>query len=335
MRLSIIVPAYKVANFLEKCIRSLEDQDIPKSEYEIIVTNDGSPDHCKEIVENLQNEFSNLILINQENQGVSMARNNAIAVAKGTYILPIDPDDYVVPNSFQKVLLKAERQDLDILFLGFEIFDAAGNSIWKTDYREKEKSLYNGSDGYFISRGIEVKDPDRSWGILFKRQLLEQYELTYPKNVPYLEDGLFLAKVFAVAQVVGLDDALFYQRTTRPGSATNSKLFYSEKAIQGFINAIQDIKYFGSRHEFKQEQKLLINHVVAKFTILPLTSIIGQKNIGNYYKFITRLKENNLNKINVEGLRLDYLKIAKIYNRSPLLFFFYYPISTKLRSWTK
>jgi glycosyltransferase involved in cell wall biosynthesis len=335
MRLSIIVPAYKVADFIEKCIRSLEDQDISQSEYEIIVTNDGSPDQCKEIIENLQHEFSNLVLINQENQGVSMARNNAIAIAKGAYILPIDPDDYVVPNTFKHFLAKAETNELDILYLGFEIFDADEKSIWKTDYSSQEKSFYNGIDGYFVSRGYDVKDPDRSWAILFKKQLLDKFEITYPKDVPYLEDGLFLAKVFVVAQSVAFDQEIFYQRTTRKGSATNSTLFYSEKAIQGFIHAIEDIKLFGECFEFQRNQKLLINHVVAKFTILPLTSIIGQKNIGNYYKFITRLKENNLNKINVEGLRLDYLKIAKIYNRSPLLFFFYYPIITKLRSWTK
>lgn len=61
MRLSIIIPAYKVADYIEKCIRSLEEQDIPKSDYEIIVTNDGSPDNCREIVEKLQEEFSNII----------------------------------------------------------------------------------------------------------------------------------------------------------------------------------------------------------------------------------------------------------------------------------
>ena len=104
MLLSIIVPAYKVEGYIERCIRSLEDQDLSKEQYEIIITNDGSPDRCKEIVESLQDEFPNIILINQENQGVSMARNNAMAIAKGKYILPIDPDDYVVPNSFIKII---------------------------------------------------------------------------------------------------------------------------------------------------------------------------------------------------------------------------------------
>ena len=89
--LSIIIPIYNVAPYVERCIRSLEDQDIPKDDYEIICINDGSPDNCREIVEQLQQEFSNIILINQENQGVSMARNNGIDLSEGKYLLFVDP----------------------------------------------------------------------------------------------------------------------------------------------------------------------------------------------------------------------------------------------------
>jgi hypothetical protein len=117
------------------------------------------------------------------------------------------------------------------------------------------------------------------------------------------------------------------------GSATNSKLFYSENAIQGFINAIKDIQLFDSINDLPQEQKLMINHVVAKFTLLPLTSFIGQKNRKDYFKFIKKLKELNLNKISTDGLRLGYHKMAAIYNFSALLFYIHYPVSAKLRNY--
>jgi len=190
MRLSIIIPAYKVERFIEKCIRSLEAQDIPKTDYEIIVTNDGSPDKSSEIVRKLQAEFSNLILIDQENQGVSMARNNAIAMAKGKYILPIDPDDYVLPNTFHRFLERAEQEDLDGFYLGFEVFDVDGKSTWHTNYGHLQKTV-DGVEGYFASRGPGVVDPDRSVGMLFKKSILDQFEIHYPKDVPYLEDGPF------------------------------------------------------------------------------------------------------------------------------------------------
>ena len=329
MRLSIIIPAYKVEGFIEKCIRSLEAQDIPKSEYEIIVTNDGSPDRSAQIVEKLQKEYSNLILINQQNQGVSMARNNAIAIAKGHYILPIDPDDYVLPNTFNHILEQAESQKIDVMYLGFEIFDAEEKSVWHTNYTQQKDTVYNGVDGYFVARGYDVRDPDRSWAMLYKREMLNRFEIHYPKDVPYLEDGLFLAKVFAVADKVAFDNVSFYQRTTRKGSATNSRLFYSDKAIQGFIYAIQDIKNFGSLHHLRQDQSQLINHVIAKFVILSLSSSMATFNFKAYFKVISILKKANLGKLNTDGLRFLYQKHIKMYNFSKLFFPLYFRLTNR------
>lgn len=325
MQLSIIIPMYNVAGYVTRCIESLEHQDLDKSDYEIICINDGSPDNCKELVEALQVNYPNIVLINQANQGVSMARNNGIVIAKGKYLLPIDPDDYVLPNTFKQIVHQMESHHLDVLYLGFEIFDASGKSIWQTDYSLHEQNSYDGVEGYFASRGKNVKDPDRSWAILYRRELLENYAITYPKNVPYLEDGLFLAKVFAVAQKVGFSNIKFYQRTTRMGSATNSKLFYSEHAIQGFLLAVQNIKQFESVHALKEEQKKLINHVVAKFVLLPVSAAIGGKKFSVYLKVIRELKKKHLHQLNLKGLRMDYLKLTKIFNFSPFLFYIYYP----------
>ncbi|WP_309640412.1 glycosyltransferase [Flavobacterium sp.] len=329
MRLSVIIPAYKVEGYIEKCIRSLEDQDIPKSDYEIIVTNDGSPDKSSEIVQRLQTEFSNLILINQENQGVSMARNNAMAMAKGTYILPIDPDDYVLPNTLGNALEQATKDSLEVLFLGFETFDVNEISTWQTNYSALENQIFNGVDAYFAARGFEVRDPDRSVGMLFKNSLLQQYKIDYPKNVPYLEDGLFLSKVFAVADKVGFSNSRFYQRTTRLGSATNSRLFFSESAILGFIAAIKNLKIFAGQSQLSKEQSFLVNHVVAKFIILSLSPSMSRFKFNDYFKVIKILKQSGLGKLETQGLRFLYPKHIRMYNFSKLLFPFYFRLINK------
>lgn len=320
MKLSIIVPMYKVAAYVTRCIESLENQDIDKNDYEIICINDGSPDNCKELVEELQKNYTNIVLINQENQGVSMARNNGIALAKGKYILPIDPDDYVLPQTLGKLIARADNQELDVLYLGFEIFNAEGTSSWQTDYSVQEGTIYSGVEGYFAARGKAVNDPDRSWAILYRRDLLNKFQITYPKNVPYLEDGLFLAKVFAVAQKVGFSNHKFYQRTTRMGSATNSKLFYSEFANQGFIYAIVDIFDFSERNNLNSEQKLIINHVAAKFIILALSpscSSFNAKEFNAVFKTISPF----LKKVNTIGIRYNYKRMIKILKINKFLFF--------------
>lgn len=326
MKLSIIVPMYKVAAYVTRCIESLENQDIDKNDYEIICINDGSPDNCKELVEELQENYTNIVLINQENQGVSMARNNGIALAKGKYILPIDPDDYVLPQTLGKLIARADNQELDVLYLGFEIFNAEGTSSWQTDYSVQEGTIYSGVEGYFAARGKAVNDPDRSWAILYRRDLLNKFQITYPKNVPYLEDGLFLAKVFAVAQKVGFSNHKFYQRTTRMGSATNSKLFFSEQAIQGFLLAVQNIKQFEGSHELKEHQKGLVNHVVAKFLILAITSSADKFNFKKYLSVLNMLKKGSIGSIKMEGVRNPYRKYIEFFNFSKLLFPFYFRI---------
>lgn len=324
IKLSIIIPAYKVDGYIEKCIRSLSNQDMPKNEYEIIVTNDGSPDRCREIVEGLQQEFSNLILINQENQGVSMARNNAIAIAKGEYILPIDPDDYVVPNVLKSVYENAKSRNLDVLYLAYEIFDKQGKSIWETDYESKNDTVFDGVDGYFAPRGLEMKDPDRSWAMLYRLDMLRQNKINYPKNVPFLEDGLFLGKVFTVAERVGFSSAKFYQRTIRKGSATNSRLLFSKKAIDGFLLAVSDLMNFSKTSSNGSKQRGLINHVTAKFVFLPLSSCLKSNNFTDFIKIVNSLKKLGLRKIDLQGCNGTYLIYGKAYNKSLLHFMVVY-----------
>lgn len=321
---SIIIPMYKVADYVTRCIESLENQDIDKNQYEIICINDGSPDNCQEVVENLQKKYSNIVLINQVNQGVSMARNNGIAIAKAKYILPIDPDDYVVPNSLGRIAKLVQTNNYQVLYLGFEIFDANQKSIWKTNYTKQENKTFSGVEGYFEARGFEVKDPDRSWAIVYDKQLLNDYKIDYPKNVPYLEDGLFLAKVFTVATSVGFDNQIFYQRTTRKGSATNSKLFFSEKAINGFILAINDIKNFAANKNLVAAQQQLVNHVVAKFVLLPMSPFINKLDFFGYLKIIRLLKSNGVNKIEADGVRQPYKKLSFSFNFNKVWFFINY-----------
>lgn len=112
--LSLILPVYNVEKYLPICLDSLLKQNIDKSIYEIICINDGSPDKCEQIILNYQKEYSNIHLVNKENEGVSKARNTGLALAKGKYIWFIDPDDFIRPNCLKYILniLDAEKADV-------------------------------------------------------------------------------------------------------------------------------------------------------------------------------------------------------------------------------
>lgn len=114
MILSIIIPVYNVEKYVEKCIRSCENQDIPKEDYELIVVNDGSPDGSLAIVERLAKEYSNIKVVSQENQGLSAARNTGLECARGEYVWFVDSDDWIEENCLKEMTEKLV-DDIDIL----------------------------------------------------------------------------------------------------------------------------------------------------------------------------------------------------------------------------
>ena len=95
-KFSIIIPVYNVEDYIKKCLDSVFNQTY--TNYEVIVVNDGTKDNSMKIVKNYD-----VRIINQENQGLSMARNNGVKKAKGEYILFLDSDDYLEENTLQEI----------------------------------------------------------------------------------------------------------------------------------------------------------------------------------------------------------------------------------------
>ena len=127
-KLSIIVPIYNVEQYLRKCVDSLLNQDIPSSEYEIILVDDGSTDGsgaiCDDYVHRLENgdwklENVQIRVIHRENGGLSAARNSGLEVAQGEYIMFVDSDDYIEPNVLGGLIAQIERDKLDVLRFDF------------------------------------------------------------------------------------------------------------------------------------------------------------------------------------------------------------------------
>lgn len=101
MKLSIIIPVYKVERYLNQCIQSIIDQ--LHDDIEIILIDDGSPDRCPQMCDEWAGKFGCIRVIHQQNQGLSMARNNGIEVAKGDYVWFVDSDDWLLSNAIDDV----------------------------------------------------------------------------------------------------------------------------------------------------------------------------------------------------------------------------------------
>ena len=115
VKLSIIVPIFNVEQYLRKCVDSLLAQDLPSSEYEIILVDDESPDACPQICDDYAAAHENIRVVHRKNGGLSAARNSGIEVAQGENIMFVDSDDYIEPNVLKGLLSQVERDNLDVL----------------------------------------------------------------------------------------------------------------------------------------------------------------------------------------------------------------------------
>jgi glycosyltransferase involved in cell wall biosynthesis len=332
MRLSVIIPVYNVEAYIEKCVQSLRQQDIDKSQYEIIIINDGSPDNSRDVVIRLMRQHDNIVFIDQENKGVSLARNAGIDKAKGKYLLFIDPDDYIEQNSIARVLAAADQQQAQIAFLGFSFLDENGVVKKEILLSEEKEKLYPGIRAYHISRGDGKTDPDRSVAILFERTFINEHHLRNLADVPYLEDGEFIARALCLAERCIFEGGPFYLRTTRKGSATNSRLFYSDKSVKGFIKAAKNLFNFQQNAPLTGAQKIFLNQPVCKFVLLAANASLKNEEKLGLKDVVNDFKKMGLNKCELHGCKKVYRREGFFYNLSPHAYAVYKPVWSLIES---
>ena len=143
LKLSIIVPVYNVEKYIKQCLESIFNQGLEEDSFEVIVVNDGTQDRSIDIISDLLAFHNNLRIIEQSNQGLSVARNNGLKAAKGEYVFFVDSDDVVMNNSLHSVLDMAicnaadmvvcnflRKNDEDIESASFKISDTKSVCIW-------------------------------------------------------------------------------------------------------------------------------------------------------------------------------------------------------------
>jgi len=133
---SVIITAYNYDRYLERCLRSVLDQSLPKSQYEIIVVNDGSTDKTKEVLDNYT-DIARVFHL-EKNMGLSYARNFGIKKARGMFVVFVDADDYIQHDMLliQKTFL-TENNKLDAVSVDYYLVDERGTHLEHVNAEEK------------------------------------------------------------------------------------------------------------------------------------------------------------------------------------------------------
>jgi len=220
---SIIVPIYNVADYVEQCVRSLYHQDIPTTDYEVIVIDDCSPDKSKDIVIALQSEYENLKLISlSENMKLGSARNVGLQNAGGKYIWFVDSDDFIQPNVLKQFYSELEKENLEILHFDYKVFNDLDEKInpYRINY---ELTICSGVEFYFDSHELWWQKGVEAWRKVYRRSFLLENNFFFAEKVMY-EDVDHSFKIFAKAQRVKHIDLSPYCYRNNSSSITKTKL---------------------------------------------------------------------------------------------------------------
>ena len=239
--ISVIIPIYNAEKYIKKCLDSIIYSSY--RDLEIICVNDGSLDSSIDILMDYKRKDPRIKVINQENAGVSSARNAGLMRALGEYIVFCDADDWISPDMFGQFIHVGSNADMVVC----NIYNVKGEDCTVQKHAYGCAKLNNREDiRNRIIRSLLTPNDDSAsllqgvWNKLYRRSIINKYDLHFEESISYAEDWLFNIAYFINSDVIAfIEEALYYHRISLKQSLSNS-VSYKE-----FDNAIkiQDILY--------------------------------------------------------------------------------------------
>ena len=213
-RLSVIVPVYNVASYLDECLSSLEAQDC--HDFEAVCVDDGSTDASADILAAWYRTHEWVRVVSKANGGLSSARNAGLAVAQGDYVCFLDSDDRYVPNACSKIIESLDQSGADALVFGGFALPRDASTPWMDKTLSPTPATYEGLCEELLFR------PDTRpfvWRNAFCRDFLLREGLSFNEDIAYGEDQVFQFAAYARSRKTEvIPDRLYEYRVTRSGS---------------------------------------------------------------------------------------------------------------------
>jgi len=268
--LSIIVPVYNVALYLEDGLSSILNQNLKDAEF--ICIDDKSTDQSLKILQRYAAIDDRIKIIEHEqNKGLSAARNTGIKSAKGKYIVFFDPDDFVEPDMYTSMIHKMEEDSCDIVMCGFKTYPDNRVVIpnFSTivcnpyDFIKQNKKIHSSNDLCF------------SWRFLFNRKFLIEKHLFFIEEIRYAEDMVFnLNAIMQAVRIVLLPLPLYVYRVNNAMSITKQKYnLYMEVSLQKQVEEKKRIIAKYHINQYTPITKDMSEDIVKRFTIMLLNNL--------------------------------------------------------------
>lgn len=253
MKISVIIPVYNSSKYLRKCLDSVVNQSL--KDIEIIIINDGSTDDSKSIIEEYQNNYSNIIFINQENKGIGKSRNIGIEKASGEYITFVDSDDYIKEDMLEVYYEYARKYNLDLVIGSYikknnkkeVVFE---NNKFKTGNVKTTPQIL-----YLIEYGPCAK--------LYNRHMLINNSIYFDEEKKY-EDMPFVSKVLLKSKLIGQILKPYYYYVIHEYSETTTM----DEKVFDILDVLKEIKeYYKGEFYLRDELNYVIIDKVTNYML--------------------------------------------------------------------
>lgn len=239
-RLSIIIPVYNAEEYLDRCLESIADQGF--ASYEVILVDDGSTDSSPLICDRYSATDPRFRTIHKENGGVSSARNAGINLAKGEYLMFVDSDDALLPDSLERMLEDVHEEDVVIGGYTAFIGGVPGREVLplKTrSYKGAEMSMFFEDN---IKKNCEMLDAP--WSKMFRRKTVG--DLRFCEDLSYAEDKLFVFTFFSKCRSAHTCSVPVYAYHIRPGSlgsdiVSDRHLMQLRRFIPSYVEVLRNL----------------------------------------------------------------------------------------------
>ena len=240
-QVSVIIPVYNVQEHLPECLQSIQQQSL--TDFEAILVDDGSTDQSGEICDGMAARDDRFRVIHQENQGVSAARNQGVALASAPYITFCDGDDRLVFQALEKLLQAQREHRADLVVCGIQRFSDEGKVEPIAQHGTKEYATIKEFAQHWCQ--YDRADVNGPCNKLYRRDIFEKGQVFFPTEMNLGEDLLMnLSYLKEIQRVVFIPDILYeyrkvagsLSRKVRLNKYKNDQILFGK--IYAFLKAV-------------------------------------------------------------------------------------------------
>ncbi len=306
-KVSIILPVYNVAPYLRQSLDSVIAQTL--DDIEIICVDDGSTDESGKILDEYKEKDNRIKVIHKKNAGTGAARNDGLKVATGECIGFVDPDDWILPNMYERLYNILQDKNLDIVMFTPDVFN---------DKTQKHEGFLYFQDSNFpkiLDEKIFSKDdispflyPMCVWNKLYRKKLFDENNIDFAEGLDFEDHKVIFKSLFTAKRIYFIREKLYVYRHSRQGSilSDNDTRMFDHIKIYDIVENI--LKETGNWESFHQDfLRYKVHNILYYYTMIK-----PQYKEEYYKKMVKSLQSTQMSEREYEILTKDYPDLKQI-----------------------